>query len=333
LIHTEIIIVGLGIAGTNVALELAKRNIEYIIIDDDNKSAASMAAAGTINPVTGRHYVKSWIFEDLKPAFISTYQDFNSQFGGLFFKQLPIIRAIYSIKEENEWYARCNDPDYKEYITAKANYGDLKNSTIEQFTYGEVTQAYQVQLRGLISTFKKEIIKRGQYYHDNFDYSQLDIGKDKIKYKDIIANKIVFCEGYKVLENPLFAHLPFDPVKGEALIIKMEGGMEKSLRDKIFITPIGDDLYWCGANYVWDYKDHLPTSEGRNLLENQLKEFLIRPYEVVDHLAGVRPSTKSRRPIAQRHEQYANIFILNGLGTKGSSLAPYFAKNLVEMMI
>ena len=64
-----------------------------------------------------------------------------------------------------------------------------------------------------------------------------------------------------------------------------------------------------------------------------MDEILQKPYEIADHWAGIRPATKSRRPILAQHEQYRNLYILNGLGTKGSSLAPYFAKRFVDEIV
>ena len=49
---------------------------------------------------------------------------------------------------------------------------------------------------------------------------------------------------------------------------------------------------------------------------------------MVQHEAGVRPSSNDRRPILGAHPQQKNIYIFNGLGAKGVMLAPYFAQQL-----
>jgi glycine/D-amino acid oxidase-like deaminating enzyme len=54
--------------------------------------------------------------------------------------------------------------------------------------------------------------------------------------------------------------------------------------------------------------------------------------EITGQQAGVRPSTKDRRPILGEHPYHKNMFIFNGLGTKGVSLAPYFVKQLSEFI-
>ena len=76
-----------------------------------------------------------------------------------------------------------------------------------------------------------------------------------------------------------------------------------------------------------------PHRQFREKTEALLKEWLKVTFKIVDHLAGVRPATLERRPFVGLHPLHPSIGILNGMGTKGCSLAPYFAKQLVEHML
>jgi len=51
---------------------------------------------------------------------------------------------------------------------------------------------------------------------------------------------------------------------------------------------------------------------------------------VVDHIVGIRPANQERRPFVGLHPSHPSIGICNGMGTKGCSLAPYFANQLIE---
>ena len=64
-----------------------------------------------------------------------------------------------------------------------------------------------------------------------------------------------------------------------------------------------------------------------------LNEWLKLPYKVLDHQASVRPATIERRPFVGLHPNHKQVGILNGMGTKGCSLAPYFAKQLVDHLL
>lgn len=55
-------------------------------------------------------------------------------------------------------------------------------------------------------------------------------------------------------------------------------------------------------------------------------------FEIVEHIAGVRPTVKDRRPLLGRSMVSDRIFVLNGLGTRGVLLAPYLAEKLFEFI-
>jgi glycine/D-amino acid oxidase-like deaminating enzyme len=85
-----------------------------------------------------------------------------------------------------------------------------------------------------------------------------------------------------------------------------------------------------GATCNWSDKSNLPTENGREELTKKLSQFVKVPFEVVNHRAGVRPTTADRRPLVGSHSQYKNMFILNGLGTRGVMIAPFVANALFE---
>jgi glycine/D-amino acid oxidase-like deaminating enzyme len=56
------------------------------------------------------------------------------------------------------------------------------------------------------------------------------------------------------------------------------------------------------------------------------------PFEVVDHLAAIRPTVRDRKPYLGSHTLHENIHIFNGLGAKGSSIGPYFASHFADWL-
>ena len=63
-----------------------------------------------------------------------------------------------------------------------------------------------------------------------------------------------------------------------------------------------------------------------------LKELISCEFEVVEHLAGIRPTVKDRRPLLGRHYSEKNIYILNGFGTRGVLFAPYVSDKLYDFI-
>src|SRR5690606_14158882 len=76
-------------------------------------------------------------------------------------------------------------------------------------------------------------------------------------------------------------------------------------------------------------KTDVITEEAKNELLEGLEGLIDCPYEVIEHFAGIRPTVKDRRPLVGPHYKYKNIYLLNGLGTRGVLLGPYLSEKLL----
>src|SRR5690606_14278071 len=74
------------------------------------------------------------------------------------------------------------------------------------------------------------------------------------------------------------------------------------------------------------------SQAGLNELQTKLKEMVNCNFSVLKQEAGVRPSSIDRRPIIGAHPKHKNLYVFNGLGTKGVMLAPFFASNFVHFL-
>jgi len=93
-------------------------------------------------------------------------------------------------------------------------------------------------------------------------------------------------------------------------------------------VPWKPGRFWIGSTYQWKFEDASPTKTFRQDAETWLQSFCKMPFKIIEHLASVRPATVERRPFAGMHPVHTQVGILNGMGTKGVSLAPYFAHQL-----
>ena len=153
-------------------------------------------------------------------------------------------------------------------------------------------------------------------------------------YYNGIEETIIYCEGFNAINNPYFNYLPFSPVKGELLDIKIhEINIQEIINQGAFVIPLGDDVYRLGATYSWHELDFIPTEQGRNELMGKYQKLMKPEMKIGSHRAGVRPATKDRRPFIGMHPEFENVGIFNGLGSKGVSLAPYFAKQFVDFLV
>jgi len=70
------------------------------------------------------------------------------------------------------------------------------------------------------------------------------------------------------------------------------------------------------------------TTQARDELVLKLKEIITCNFEVVDQVAGIRPTTRDRRPFLGSLTDNQQLFFFNGLGTRGITAAPSLAKVL-----
>jgi len=333
-LNVDYIIVGQGIAGTLLAHFLQKANQKVYVFDPGSKSAASQVAAGIINPITGRRYVKSWRVDELIPFARNTYGQMEEELGIRIFHEHRIIRTLFNQVEENNWLSRTAEPGYDSYMLDTAQLAEYQEHTVPVFRYGEVQQAAQVDIGTLSLAYREKLLSEGVYQQTTFDFDQLEMLPKGVRYGAIEAKGIVFCEGAQAKENPFFQYLPFGGVKGEVLIVRIpKAEFSKIFKHRVFIVPLTDGLYWIGATYDRKYDHEQPTEKGRQFLEERLSDILKLPFEVMEHRAAIRPTVKDRRPFLGTHPDFPSLFIFNGLGTKGASLGPFWANHMTEYLL
>lgn len=328
------IIVGQGLAGTILSYFLIKNGQKVLVIDNEHKTSSTKVAAGIINPITGRRYVKSWLFEELMPFAEATYKELSELLNITCFEPRNIVRVLSNNKEENDYYARSGERGYQDFMLENPSFGAYESVIKPVYSIGEVTRSGNTNLKPLLHSYREYLSKKNCILSEQFDYQELIINTNSVHYKNIEANRIIFCDGIKGTENPYFNYLPFNGAKGEVLFVRIPNFKPKKIfKHKVFFVPMYDDIFWFGATNAHKYVDDEPTEKNRLQLEEKLEKTLTIPYEILEHQAAIRPNTKDRRPFIGQHPKFDKVFIFNGLGTKGSSIAPYFANHFVQYLL
>jgi glycine/D-amino acid oxidase-like deaminating enzyme len=203
------------------------------------------------------------------------------------------------------------------------------------FGCGEIRPACTVNMGLLTAAMRKKLSGENAFREEVFDAGALKLTKDGIEYKDITAAKIIFCDGIGSVEHPWFRLLPFAPNKGEVLVIESEEmNSEHIFKKGMVLAPLPvKNTFWVGSNYQWEFADDQPSETFYKQTTTLLDSWLKKPYKVLFHKASVRPATLERRPFVGFHPHLPQIGILNGMGTKGASLAPYFANQLCQHIV
>lgn len=331
--QTDVLIVGQGISGTLLSWCLQKEGKRFVVIDDGADNASSKVAAGIINPVTGRRYSITWMAEHLLPFAKETYTELGQYLQSVFMAERNVIDFFPSPDSRNAFLNHLTENDT--YLRTYPDQNRFNDSFNYDFGCGEIAPAYTVNLPSLLSMWREKLKAQNALREERFVVEDVQVNEDGTTYRDITAGKLIFCNGIACANNPWFSLLPWSANKGEALIIECEGlPTDHVFKRGMLLAPMAErNVFWAGSNYQWQFEDDKPSENFRTQMTEQLKAWLKKPFAVLEHKAAVRPATVERRPFAGFHPVHPNIGILNGMGTKGTSLAPFFAHQLVQHMV
>jgi glycine oxidase len=323
----DYIIIGQGLAGSCLALQLIRRNKTVVVFDRPKDNRSTAVAAGLFNPITGKMLAKTWQAEKLFPYFYSFYQDAEILLRKKFFFPMPLYRPFASVEEQNEWMGRSTHASMSEYIETiylRSAFGDqvhdpVGGALLRHGGYVDTT-VFTEAVRSMLKD-------AGAYEEELFEEAELKKQAGGISYRRFTAKKIIYCRGVDDLNSGCFSWLPIKPLKGETLVITMPA-VNRIYNRGVYVVPGNvQGTYNVGATYDFDLTP-ATTLHGRTELESRLKELVRLPYEIIDQNWGIRPTTPDRRPLLGSHPTYENRVIFNGFGTKGVSLAPYFSGHL-----
>jgi glycine oxidase len=324
------IIVGAGVSGICLAFQMYKRNMTFKVIDF-NQNHSSKVAAGIINPLVFRRMNKSWMVdEELKEA-KKMYAELEVVIGTKILRPLPFRRVFASEDESHWWNKRLNEePEFENYLKPLTQNDDDFEITFNEYGTGRIGEAYAIDTATFVAKGQAWLESIGAIEFSCFEYNQLDFENNSYNSKKV--DQIIFCEGYQNLNNPFFNYLPIDPTKGEVLDVLINDlNTEELLNRKCWIMPqIEKFKFRIGATYQWETTNLSTSLAAREDLIMKAKSLIKCSIEVLDQRTGIRPTTPDRRPIIGVHPIHSNLYIFNGMGTKGYCHAPFWSLHLIE---
>lgn len=325
----DYVVVGLGLAGISFCEVLEKEGKTFKVITDKSQQA-SQVAGGLYNPVILKRFTMAWNAKQQLLEAKPFYKLLEEKLGVKLDYELPVLRKFASIEEQNLWFEAADRPGLDYFLSTKLL--PNKNLAIDApHGFGEVKYTGRIDTRTLVQSYKNYLQHSDSILEESFDFHELSISGESISYNSITAKNIVFACGYGLKQNPYFGYLPLNGTKGELLIIHApDYKEEKVIKSSVFTIPMDNDRYLVGATYKWKDKTNTPTEESKNELLTKLQTFLQCDFEVVDHVAGIRPTVADRRPLVGRHPEHENLYVLNGFGSRGVMIGPYASRQLFD---
>ena len=327
----DYLVVGSGLAGILFCEVLRKHGKTFVIVDD-NSQKSSVIAGGLYNPVILKRFTSVWKSNEQLEIALPMYKELENYLNVILDYKIPVLRLFTSVEEQNNWFSASDKPNLSIFLKPEIN--NYHNKSIKSnYGFGEVLNTGRIDTNTMILAFKEKLSKENRFLESSFDYSKLIHSKDEISYNEIKANQIVFAEGFGLNQNPFFNYLPLNGTKGELLIIDAPDlNIDFVLKSAVFLIPLGKDKYIVGATYEFNDKTNAVTKSGREELLTKLNSFINCKYTVVSQVAAMRPTVKDRRPLVGQHQKNKNLYVLNGLGTRGVMIAPYVADKLFQFI-
>ena len=311
----QITIVGQGLAGTCLAWRLWSRGQGFQLLRSADGRGSSAISAGLLTPVTGRNLNPSWRLPEFLSEARNFYREVESVLGEILFHEIPILR-LFSDAEERGLFERKHEL-LKPWIEGVLEEVDCPC----QAPHGGVVW----KGGGRLDT--RRFLEISELFFR--DAGLLEIETVDLAHTHDTGVKTVLCTGAAGLGGGPFGFLPERRAKGEILTVRIPGQPEdRVLSRKGWMIPLGGGLFRVGSTYSWEDLTDVVTRSGRLQLESLVCSFTDLSFETVDHVAGVRPIIRQSRPVIGPHPRREDLFIFNGLGSKGVLYAPGVAERL-----
>lgn len=331
----DYLIIGQGICGTWLGYYLLKAGKKIAVIDMAHPQSATRSASGVINPVTGRQVVTTWMANDLLPFCHKAYSEFGLSLNASIIEQKNIIAFPSSFQMKEAYDKRIQEEN--SYIFSingkKKEYREIFNYLFEGI---KISPVYLIDLMKLLAGWRNKLENQNSLINETFEEELLIPGDGTVSYKNITAQKIIYCNGVETAKSLYWQNLPFIANKGQALILSIPllPGSDIYKFGNLTLVPWYNNLWWAGSSYENDYETVNPTQQFKDQTLESLKNVLKIPFIFKDHIASLRPAVLAeRRPFVGIHPVHPSIAILNGMGSKGCSLAPWFAYELCHHLV
>jgi len=325
----DYLVVGLGLAGISFCEVLEREGKSFKVVSDASQQA-SQVAGGLYNPVILKRFTLAWKAKEQMELAQPFYAQLEQKLGVQLDFKVPVLRRFASIEEQNTWFEAADKPGLDHFLSTTI-IPNQNNALDAPHGFGVVNYTGRIDTGTLVEAYTAYLDQKGALKRESFDFSALKIEEAKVSYKTMEAKQIIFACGYGLQDNPFFNYLPLNGTKGELLTIKAPAYKEsRVIKSSVFTIPLGGDLYRVGATYKWKDKTNEPTEASKNELLDKLTTFLKCDFEVMDHVAGIRPTVVDRRPLVGQHPKHKKLYVLNGFGSRGVLIAPYASPQLYQ---
>ena len=277
---------------------------------------------------------KSWRFDDFAPEAASFYTEIERLFSLKLYHPLTAIRYCLNSEDAKRALRRSRNPRYANVLDGYEEPAQESPTFKDPHGRFRIQAAAYVNLPLFIETLREHFQASGCYHDCVFRHDELQRDQAGWTYQGKRYERVVFCEGAALQENPWFGDLPLTPAKGETLLCQSAGlHLDGTLyHHGKWLLPYPDGTFRIGATYDEADLTPDPTAAAQQQLWEAFEAMTHQSYSlnIIDQPAGIRPSTRDARPFLGAHPTEQGLYIFNGLGSKGASLAPTLSREMAD---
>ena len=333
----DYLIVGQGLAGSLLAHELIRRGQRVRVLDDGHRSSSSQVAAGLLNPLAGMRFNAHPRTAEWLPAMQACYRDLARELDlPPLLHHLPMRRLFRSPQQRRFYRRRREDPATAPWVGEAFDASAAPPGVRAPHGGFLQSQTGYVALPPLLAGMRRWLAAQDALRERPVATDAVRPGPDGVRLGDEQARHLVFCEGWKLRDNPWFGWLPLQPDQGEILRLRAPRPLSREiLNGAHWLVPLAEGDYRFGATHEHHRLDGRPTPQGLDELRQGLAGLLTRSddIEVVEHAAGVRPATADRNAFLGTHPEQPRLHLFNGFGARGALSIPWYARRMADYLL
>ena len=332
----DYLILGQGLAGSLLAWHLLHAGRRVLVIDDGHRSSSSKVAAGLVNPLAGMRFncaprTAQWL--ESAHAF---YRSLGALYDRSYFHAIDMQRLFRSPEQARFYRRQLERPASQPYLGKPLGARDFDPGVSAPHGGFAQKQTGYLDMPQILADLNNWLGEHKAYHEQALEHAQIRPGDDGVKIGDLRARRLVFCEGYRMRDNPWFRDLPLQPDKGEFLELRSARPLcQHIVNGAHMLIPLAEGGYRFGATHEHHQIDDTTTGAARGKLLEGLQGLLedTTGIEIVDQSAGVRPATSDRQPLVGAHPGWPRLWIFNGFGARGALSIPWHAEQFAAHLL
>lgn len=330
---TDFLIVGQGLAGSLLAWHLLEAGRRVLVVDRDEENTSSKVAAGLVTPLAGsRFHLPPGLGERLDYA-RGFYWRLEEAHGLTLFHHRRIARLFRDEREASLWserigqeppgYARFHAPLDIDMARFHAPHGGF-----------EMKEGGWLDVPAFLELTRQHLLERASYAIGRVDSAEVSVSHDAVRWKNIEAETVVFCEGWRSGRNRFFDWIPMRPTGGDILDLEIPDLADEGriVNKGGWLLPLGGGRFRAGSTYRHGSADNEDEAKRTEVLA-KITSITPMPATVTGHRNALRPTIRRSQVFMGTHPSLERVAFFNGLGSKGVLNGPWHAARLAEHLV